>query len=130
MIRRPPRATRTDTLFPSTTLFRSIDGDRHLLRLRGQLGQRMPCVVGQPLRLLTVAFRREGNRTADLDEEFRDAGANAGDQLVEFRQTLAALAIQLAYVQMQDAGARVVAIDRLLDLLLDRKSTRLNSSHS
>src|SRR3546814_12001087 len=98
MIRRPPRATRTDTLFPSTTLFRSIDGDRHLLRLRGQLGQRMPCVVGQPLRLLTVAFRREGNRTADLDDEFRDAGANAGDQLVEFRQTLAALAIQLAYV--------------------------------
>src|SRR3546814_3831054 len=25
MIRRPPRSTRTDTLFPSTTLFRSID---------------------------------------------------------------------------------------------------------
>src|SRR3546814_5055609 len=28
MIRRPPRSTRTDTLFPSTTLFRS---DRHQL---------------------------------------------------------------------------------------------------
>src|SRR3546814_10352346 len=25
MIRRPPRSTRTDTLFPSTTLFRSVD---------------------------------------------------------------------------------------------------------
>src|SRR3546814_18372052 len=25
MIRRPPRATRTDTLFPDTTLFRSVD---------------------------------------------------------------------------------------------------------
>src|SRR3546814_5110658 len=25
MIRRPPRSTRTDTLFPSTTLFRSAD---------------------------------------------------------------------------------------------------------
>src|SRR3546814_15387440 len=25
MIRRPPRSTRTDTLFPSTTLFRSLD---------------------------------------------------------------------------------------------------------
>src|SRR3546814_15651190 len=25
MIRRPPRSTRTDTLFPSTTLFRSFD---------------------------------------------------------------------------------------------------------
>src|SRR3546814_18853801 len=27
MIRRPPRSTRTDTLFPYTTLFRSIIGD-------------------------------------------------------------------------------------------------------
>src|SRR3546814_3078525 len=30
MIRRPPRATRTDTLFPSTTLFRSPGGGAHL----------------------------------------------------------------------------------------------------
>src|SRR3546814_6887559 len=29
MIRRPPRATRTDTLFPYTTLFRSIDDLLH-----------------------------------------------------------------------------------------------------
>src|SRR3546814_14420795 len=28
MIRRPPRSTRTDTLFPYTTLFRSTDGPR------------------------------------------------------------------------------------------------------
>src|SRR3546814_5968612 len=28
MIRRPPRSTRTDTLFPYTTLFRSISGVR------------------------------------------------------------------------------------------------------
>src|SRR3546814_9739303 len=28
MIRRPPRSTRTDTLFPYTTLFRSILGER------------------------------------------------------------------------------------------------------
>src|SRR3546814_9767905 len=28
MIRRPPRSTRTDTLFPYTTLFRSHDEDR------------------------------------------------------------------------------------------------------
>src|SRR3546814_4917174 len=28
MIRRPPRSTRTDTLFPYTTLFRSIANDR------------------------------------------------------------------------------------------------------
>src|SRR3546814_1348104 len=29
MIRRPPRSTRTDTLFPYTTLFRSKDGRSH-----------------------------------------------------------------------------------------------------
>src|SRR3546814_12410266 len=28
MIRRPPRSTHTDTLFPYTTLFRSVDEDR------------------------------------------------------------------------------------------------------
>src|SRR3546814_3479925 len=30
MIRRPPRSTRTDTLFPYTTLFRSADGAREI----------------------------------------------------------------------------------------------------
>src|SRR3546814_7593700 len=34
MIRRPPRSTRTDTLFPYTTLFRS--GAHCAVRLRGQ----------------------------------------------------------------------------------------------
>src|SRR3546814_12554128 len=32
MIRRPPRSTRTDTLFPYTTLFRSADLDRRGVR--------------------------------------------------------------------------------------------------
>src|SRR3546814_6750090 len=31
MIRRPPRSTRTDTLFPYTTLFRSLPLRRHLV---------------------------------------------------------------------------------------------------
>src|SRR3546814_8527602 len=31
MIRRPPRSTRTDTLFPYTTLFRSIEPDQQSL---------------------------------------------------------------------------------------------------
>src|SRR3546814_4635384 len=34
MIRRPPRSTRTDTLFPYTTLFRSQDPDRSYPRYR------------------------------------------------------------------------------------------------
>src|SRR3546814_12565637 len=41
MIRRPPRSTRTDTLFPYTTLFRSptrVLGAGHRARLRGAAG--------------------------------------------------------------------------------------------
>src|SRR3546814_17076397 len=35
MLRRPPRPTRTDTLFPSTTLFRSPEPAQPLRHLRG-----------------------------------------------------------------------------------------------
>src|SRR3546814_7952563 len=38
MIRRPPRSTRTDTLFPYTTLFRSRQGRRPGLPLRFGFG--------------------------------------------------------------------------------------------
>src|SRR3546814_2347903 len=41
MIRRPPRSTRTDTLFPYTTLFRSIFGDA------GQLADRAHVDAGR-----------------------------------------------------------------------------------
>src|SRR3546814_3160742 len=37
MIRRPPRSTRTDTLFPYTTLFRSRTDHRHANPARRQL---------------------------------------------------------------------------------------------
>src|SRR3546814_3566903 len=38
MIRRPPRSTRTDTLFPYTTLFRSLreDDDQRILAQKGR----------------------------------------------------------------------------------------------
>src|SRR3546814_17142268 len=41
MIRRPPRSTRTDTLFPYTTRFRSFGGAA--LSARGREGQLQPC---------------------------------------------------------------------------------------
>src|SRR3546814_1445596 len=55
MIRRPPRSTRTDTLFPYTTLFRSparqldLGVERHLGRAslwRGQFGRARRADVG------------------------------------------------------------------------------------
>src|SRR3546814_13641819 len=36
MIRRPPRSTRTDTLFPYTTLFRSAAQEKGWFKLRGE----------------------------------------------------------------------------------------------
>src|SRR3546814_5428481 len=44
MIRRPPRSTRTDTLFPYTTLFRSLD---HLLGLGLGLGRSGGCGLAE-----------------------------------------------------------------------------------
>src|SRR3546814_10179531 len=41
MIRRPPRSTRTDTLFPYTTLFRSGDGVADGVGLDSGLGERL-----------------------------------------------------------------------------------------
>src|SRR6056297_2445870 len=38
MRRRPPRSTRTDTLFPYTTLFRSPRSSRHALGTSGAVG--------------------------------------------------------------------------------------------
>src|SRR3546814_1120388 len=43
MIRRPPRSTRTDTLFPYTTLFRSM-GTPNMI---GQLGHNIPGLAAQ-----------------------------------------------------------------------------------
>src|SRR3546814_17854425 len=66
MIRRPPRSTRTDTLFPYTTLFRS--GRWSAGELVDPLGQR-DSEVGE-----TVAIvRRQGNVDAVVDvEPFRE----------------------------------------------------------
>src|SRR3546814_18236059 len=65
MIRRPPRSTRTDTLFPYTTLFRSLDaggrrhGDRHGRRRRPHAGRgQPPRSASGRLRLLTEAGRQ------------------------------------------------------------------------
>src|SRR3546814_6367414 len=47
MIRRPPRSTRTDTLFPSTTLFRSAAGD-HRRPCPADAGDGRALLCGEP----------------------------------------------------------------------------------
>src|SRR3546814_1908737 len=118
MIRRPPRSTRTDTLFPYTTLFRSLEGldDRHDGQVR--------CHDG------AGADRRRGRYMgADgPDDDAPDHGAHAfGTRLSR------PLALGDGRPHRGPDGALAQAgMDRMVrtrSYLGDRKSTRLNSSH-
>src|SRR3546814_16754548 len=70
MIRRPPRSTRTDTLFPYTTLFRSIlfVTAKNIIRTRFKLPATY--LVDRELPTLTVAIPAR-NETKDLEECLR-----------------------------------------------------------
>src|SRR3546814_18868294 len=107
MIRRPPRSTRTDTLFPYTTLFRSKGGNA-----------REAAELGKALHLV------------------RDAGFDmmAGDRLVIKRrgELVARLRLHVGEVDVEDARRRPVlrrvAVmrlgGRLLAPRLDRSEER------
>src|SRR3546814_8233349 len=56
MIRRPPRSTRTDTLFPYTTLFRSVVDQHAWQRLAVQLDH--PASIGLPVHQDVGGHRR------------------------------------------------------------------------
>src|SRR3546814_4908956 len=66
MRRRPPRSTRTDTLFPYTTLFRSQLRVEHLLHpdpamsIRRDIAKHMR--AHRALRIMTVVFARHFQR--------------------------------------------------------------------
>src|SRR3546814_1379154 len=69
MIRRPPRSTRTDTLFPYTTLFRSPPGARPLVP---RVSRTMPSDTSQRRTESWVATRSRwpsGEKTGARSEE-------------------------------------------------------------
>src|SRR3546814_4545379 len=74
MIRRPPRSTRTDTLFPYTTLFRSAEAE---------LGEDLAAVLAeQRCRLRDAARRcRELNRQAESVDPAGDRVVGSDDHL-------------------------------------------------
>src|SRR3546814_1342993 len=119
MIRRPPRSTRTDTLFPYTTLFRSH-------ALVGEL--RRADVIG---RGGAAAFEQLVEGRVELAQA-RDVGDVVGllVDLVEVDHEHRRLALHAVHLVeriavLEEGQARLGE----LGLLLDRKSTRLNSSH-
>src|SRR3546814_14309606 len=99
MIRQPPRSTRTDTLFPYTTLFRSRGLISHHLAARA------------PDRV--VERRSQRGHAGDILRFF-----DRGGETERAGQILRARAI----AAFLPAGGRQRAE-------IDRKSTRLNSSH-
>src|SRR3546814_2222963 len=117
MIRRPPRSTRTDTLFPYTTLFRSCQ----------PLGQRFLDRSGAFFQHFAV-----GGEARCLDAELEAVG----DGLRPIGEGLGLLATIIGAVDL-DAGQMLSGIFELAFLCeaggvegADRKSTRLNSRHS
>src|SRR3546814_14760690 len=97
MIRRPPRSTRTDTLFPYTALFRSQVETPEPAVDRLANGWLLYQTIG------CVYFARSGYYQSGGAFGFRD--------------------------QLQDTMAMLHAEPALARSHLDRKSTRLNSSH-
>src|SRR3546814_2129081 len=85
MIRRPPRSTRTDTLFPSTTLFRSrreprLRGDRGLHRHDLRLAEVHPRLV-QPLDAARLSGAVGAVRRGAAEPAAAGLGAAAGAAL-------------------------------------------------
>src|SRR3546814_16528358 len=78
MIRRPPRSTRTDTLFPYTTLFRSLDVldiAQHRLLAEIFLGQ----IVGRQRR---GVIGRQGEEVVEDAGPLRRIGLKGADEIV------------------------------------------------
>src|SRR3546814_7867285 len=113
MIRRPPRSTRTDTLFPYTTLFRSIveRPERPEPVLREIVAERH-----------SVRRPRSAER---LDDRVREiAAAEARPAVVAPRHRR-----QQRLAAERPIAVLIAVIDRPPFAPRDRKSTRLNSSH-
>src|SRR3546814_7314803 len=123
MIRRPPRSTRTDTLFPYTTLFRSSAGQGRFSEAAGRsvaidkFGRDYSLNMGA----LTGSIRGQGVRIASLAQPhnngFNEISSNA-DPALNFAATYNARQQSNPAAQF---GFRISPTDR--------KSTRLNSSH-
>src|SRR3546814_5460754 len=69
MVRRPPRSTRTDTLFPYTTLFRSLSGSAG--RQPDQRPHRKPAQGDPRPAPHTAADRKRGERPRGRDRAAR-----------------------------------------------------------
>src|SRR3546814_10428879 len=112
MIRRPPRSTRTYTLFPDTTLFRS---SARQIAVRGG-------TVGYGYNMNSMAICVPADLCAsDLQIGFAVARLHAGNYLNIVEHLYARFPLRQLNRKLGHGDIIMTA--------LDRKSTRLNSSH-
>src|SRR3546814_18511774 len=76
MFRRPPRSTRTDTLFPDTTLFRSwIDPALERVRRDPRLLEILAPLLGGDLKQIINQLHRSEEHTSELQSLMRNSYA-------------------------------------------------------
>src|SRR3546814_2781644 len=139
MIRRPPRSTRTDTLFPYTTLFRSPIQAGNWIVLVGDHEQLQPqhpeSVVEEVAKRLRISDAEVAR--SDFERVFETAyGRAAGHTLRRQYRMLPPIGeiVSKSFYDGRLEHGRVTPVidpDALPPLLakpVDRKSTRLNSS--
>src|SRR3546814_1333669 len=80
MIRRPPRSTRTDTLFPYTTLFRSGDGGLILEMSEESRSSDAGGRFWQGLRALLLGNDHEITLRDQIEEAIEEHDENGGGQ--------------------------------------------------
>src|SRR3546814_18028613 len=117
MIRRPPRSTRTDTLFPYTTLFRSLDYSKGLPERSDAMERLLSAQDDMVNRLLYVQIAPPSREDVRSYQEIR---ATLEQKTGQFNG--AHSDVDLVPIRYVNRG-----FDRAE--LLDRKSTRLHSSH-
>src|SRR3546814_1775312 len=115
MLRRPPRSTRTDTLFPDTTLFRSTKG----------LDTATIVNSSEPRSLrLTLARKASGTTVAGGLIDALESSSTE-QQLHELQNPMQQFTSLVSTVD-EGLPGDTIALDFSAR---DRKSTRLNSSH-
>src|SRR3546814_212811 len=109
MLRRPPRSTRTDTLFPYTTLFRS----RPRRPVPAAVGRRRPVRSARTTRYDARTQRRADRHDADRGRGSRDADAQApGDPQHHARPAVARGAVRDRLARPPDRGDDRLRPDR------------------
>src|SRR3546814_308924 len=86
MIRLPPRSTRTDTLFPYTTLFRS--GDTFDLKLNFPKSYHVPDLAGADVVFTTTLKKVHELQLPELNDEFAKKADNRLKTLKELKDDI------------------------------------------